>query len=239
MIGRAALVLALAHMAMHSGTSLKIEVLEVTDLEDACVALHVKLHNVVSGLKRQFSNNNGELRKTPVLPLLVTFQWGLEHTLSDTVDMKDKRAALVELRSADTSVERLIASYKTWEASHRSYKLSNDSGILLEVAKTATSLERQVSKMNKFFQAKKRRHEKRLKALRILANASATKSNKDALQREEKLLNKLSEKRVKQFAKMSAAVDAVSNKDPKFLFAFLRAVHDATVDDDLHATAVQ
>jgi len=61
----------------------------------------------------------------------------------------------------------------------------------------------------------------------------------DALQREEKLLIKRSEKRSQQIAKMSSAVDAVSNKDPKFLFAFVRAVHDATVDDDLHATAVQ
>merc|ERR1719410_3246297 len=102
MIGRAALVLAFASMVMRFGTSLKIEVLEATDLEDACVALHVKLHNTVSGLKEQFNNNKGELRKAPVSPLLMKFQRGLEQILSDTVDMKDKRAALAELRSADT-----------------------------------------------------------------------------------------------------------------------------------------
>jgi len=240
MIGRAALVLALGHIAVHLGTSLKIEVLEAADVEDACVALHVKLHNTVSGLKGQFSNNKGELRKAPVSPLLMKFQRDMEQMLSDTAYMKDKRIALAELRSADTSVERLIASYKTWEASNRSHKLSTDSGILLEVTKTATSLETQLSMMKKAFQAKKRRHEKRLKELRILVKVSETKSNKDALQREEKLLNQLSEKRSKQFAKMSSAVAAVSNKDPKFLFAFVRAVHDATVnDDDLHATAVR
>ena len=239
MIGRAALVLAAAHSAVRFGTSLKIEVLEATDLDDACMALHVKLHNTVSGLKGQLSSNKEELKKAPVSPLLVKFQRGLEQMLSDTVNFKDKRAALVELKSADTSVERLIASWKTWEASNRSYKLSTDSGILLEVAKTANSLETQLSKMKRAFQAETRRHEKRLKALRILVSASATKSNMETLQREEKSFNKLSEKRSKQFAKMSSAVDAVSNKDPKFLFAFVRAVHDATVNDDPHATAVQ
>merc|ERR1719461_666920 len=101
-------------MVMRFGTSLKIEVLEATDLEDACVALHVKLHNTVSGLKEQFNNNNGELKKAPVSPLLMKFQRGLEQILSDNVYMTEKRAALAKLKAADSSVERLIASYKTW-----------------------------------------------------------------------------------------------------------------------------
>merc|ERR1719410_1582606 len=195
------LVLTLVHITVHLGTALKTEMLQATDLEDAFVALHVKLHNTVVGLQGQFNNNNGELKKAPVSPLLRKFQRGLEQILSDTVNMKDKRPALAELKSADSSVERLIACYKSWEASHRSYKLSTDSGALLEVAKTATSLDTQISKMKRAFQAKKLGHEKRVKTLRTLVTASASKSNKDALQREEKLLNKLLEKQSQQITK--------------------------------------
>mmetsp|Transcript_55682 Transcript_55682/g.107437 ORF Transcript_55682/g.107437 Transcript_55682/m.107437 type:complete len:111 (+) Transcript_55682:412-744(+) len=77
------------------------------------------------------------------------------------------------------------------------------------------------------FRQKKRNHEKRLKAFKL---------NKDALQRETKSFNKLSEKRSIQFAKIRSAVDAVKKKDATFLYAFAHAVHDATVDDDVHAT---
>ena len=42
-----------------------------------------------------------------------------------------------------------------------------------------------------------------------------------------------------QFAKIRSAVDAVKKNDPNFLFAFVRAVHDATINDDLHATPMQ
>merc|ERR1719410_278395 len=135
------LVLTLVHITVHLGTTLKTEMLQATDLEDAFVALHVKVHNTVVGLQEQFNNNKGELKKAPVSPLLRKFQQGLEQILSDTVNMKDRRSALAELKSADASVERLTATYKTWDASHRSYKLSTDSGILLELSKTATSLE--------------------------------------------------------------------------------------------------
>eukprot|EP00419_Tripos_fusus_P056330 CAMPEP_0172814216 /NCGR_PEP_ID=MMETSP1075-20121228/11118_1 /TAXON_ID=2916 /ORGANISM="Ceratium fusus, Strain PA161109" /LENGTH=224 /DNA_ID=CAMNT_0013654003 /DNA_START=106 /DNA_END=780 /DNA_ORIENTATION=+ len=224
---------------MHSGTALKTEVLRAADVEDAFVALHVKLHSTVAGLREQFNNNNGELRKAPVSPLLVEFQRGLERLLSDTMYIKDQRVALAELRAADASVERLISPYKVWEASHRSYKLSTDSGILLEVAKTGASLKTRLSQMKKAFEAKTRSHAKRLKTLRILVSASATKSSKDALQREEKYFSKLSQRRPKQFAKISSAVDAIGNKDPELLFGFVRAVHDATVSKDLHAMAMQ
>mmetsp|Transcript_55689 Transcript_55689/g.107447 ORF Transcript_55689/g.107447 Transcript_55689/m.107447 type:complete len:240 (+) Transcript_55689:79-798(+) len=239
MIGPARLVLAWILTAMHSGTALKTEVLRAADVEDAFVTLHVKLHSTVAGLREQFNNNNGELRQAPVLPLLGKFQHGLERLLSDTMYTKDRRAALAELRSADASVQRLISSYSTWEASRRSHSLSTDSGILLEVAKVATSLETQLSQMKKAFQARKYSNEKRLKALRILVSASATKSNKDALHREEKYINELSAKRSKQFTKIRSVLDAVNNKDSKLLFGFVRAVHDATVSKDLHAMAMQ
>eukprot|EP00419_Tripos_fusus_P012670 CAMPEP_0172667414 /NCGR_PEP_ID=MMETSP1074-20121228/8405_1 /TAXON_ID=2916 /ORGANISM="Ceratium fusus, Strain PA161109" /LENGTH=237 /DNA_ID=CAMNT_0013483911 /DNA_START=74 /DNA_END=787 /DNA_ORIENTATION=- len=237
MIGHPGLALAWLTIAVHSGTALKTEVLRAADVEDAFVTLHVKLHSTVAGLQEQLNNNNRELRKALVSPLLVEFQRGLERLLSDTMHMKDKRAALAELRSADASLQRLISSYSAWEASHRSYRLSTDSGLLLEVAKTATSLETQLLHMQKAFQTKKRSNEMRLKAMWL--RLSATKSNKDALQREEEYFNKLSAKRSKQFAKIRSAVDAISNKDPKLLFGFVRAVHDATVNDDLHAMAIQ
>lgn len=233
------LVLALAHVAVHVGTALKIEMLQTADLEHEFVALHVKLHNVAAGLREQLKSNNGEIRKAPMLPMLVKFQQGLERTLSDTVYMKEKRVALAELKSADTSLEHLTAPYKNWLASHRSYKLAADSGILLETGKLSSSLETQLSKMEKAFQANKRRQEKRLNSLRIRAAASATKSNKDALKREEASFNKLSTKRAYQFAKIRTAVAAAKSKDPSFLFAFVHAVHSATVDDNVHAVALQ
>jgi len=238
MICRGTMVLALAHVAVHLGTALKIEPLRTPDVEHELVALHVKLHNTVAGLRQQL-NNNGELRKAPVLPMLIKFQKGLEQILSDTVYMTNKRDALAELRSADSSVERLITPYTTWEASHHTYKMVSDAGILLEANKTASSLETQISKMEKAFRVKKRRHEKRLKALRIHVSASATKLNNGALEREEKSFNKLLGKHSMYFAKMRSAVDAVKKKDPNVLFAFVRAVHDATVNDDLHATPIQ
>merc|ERR1719232_966378 len=103
MIGRAVLALVLAHVA----SGLKTEEFQASDLEQAFVALHVKLHNTAGGLREQLKT--GEMRKAPVLPLLVKFNQGLEQILSDTVYMKDKRAALVELRSADSSVEQILS----------------------------------------------------------------------------------------------------------------------------------
>eukprot|EP00419_Tripos_fusus_P052411 CAMPEP_0172800524 /NCGR_PEP_ID=MMETSP1075-20121228/2650_1 /TAXON_ID=2916 /ORGANISM="Ceratium fusus, Strain PA161109" /LENGTH=232 /DNA_ID=CAMNT_0013638453 /DNA_START=94 /DNA_END=792 /DNA_ORIENTATION=+ len=230
------LVLATAHVAVHVSTALKIEARLTADLEHEFKALHVKVHSIVAGLREQLRNDNGEMRKAPVLPMLIEFQQKLQRTLSDTVYMKDKHAALAELTSVDNSVERLITPYNNWVAAHRSYKLATDSGILLE--ETASSLDTRLSKMEKAFQAKKNSHEKRLGALRILARVSASKPNKDALQREEESFNKLSQKWSKQHAKMRSALDAVKKKDTNFVFAFMRAVHDATVNDDLHASAV-
>eukprot|EP00419_Tripos_fusus_P031071 CAMPEP_0172780490 /NCGR_PEP_ID=MMETSP1074-20121228/202956_1 /TAXON_ID=2916 /ORGANISM="Ceratium fusus, Strain PA161109" /LENGTH=260 /DNA_ID=CAMNT_0013617467 /DNA_START=91 /DNA_END=874 /DNA_ORIENTATION=- len=258
------LVLATAHVAVHVSTALKIEARLTADLEHEFKALHVKVHSIVAGLREQLRNDNGEMRKAPVLPMLIEFQQKLQRTLSDTVYMKDKHAALAELTSVDNSVERLITPYNNWVAAHRSYKLATDSGILLEetthyalqqlggcasflklatdsgilLEETASSLDTRLSKMEKAFQAKKNSHEKRLGALRILARVSASKPNKDALQREEESFNKLSQKWSKQHAKMRSALDAVKKKDTNFVFAFMRAVHDATVNDDLHASAV-
>merc|ERR1719150_3072414 len=204
----------------------------MTDVEKDFVARHVKLHSTVVGLKEQLNRNKGELRKAAVSSMVRKFQRELEGILSDTVHMQDRSAALAELRSAQGSVNRLMLPYKTWEAANRSYKLATDSGILLEADKAATSLDKQLSKMEKAFQAKKQQHGKRAEALRIRASASATKANKEALEREDERFNKLSVERSAQFAEMRSAVDAVKKRDPSLLFSFVRAVHDAAANDD-------
>jgi len=237
MIGRTALLLVLTNGAVHLATALKIEAVRTTDLEKEFVALHVKLHSTVVGLKQQLKQHSREMRKAAESPMILKFQRVLERILSDTVHMKDRGAALAELRSADGSVNRLITPYKTWEAANRSYKLAPDTGILLEADNTASSLNTQLSKMEKAFQAKQKQHEKRSQAFRLCVSASATKSNKDALEREDETFNKLSNERSTQFAEMRSAVDAVKRRDPIFLFSFVRTVHDATVNDDSHAEA--
>eukprot|EP00419_Tripos_fusus_P026305 CAMPEP_0172725164 /NCGR_PEP_ID=MMETSP1074-20121228/87730_1 /TAXON_ID=2916 /ORGANISM="Ceratium fusus, Strain PA161109" /LENGTH=234 /DNA_ID=CAMNT_0013551869 /DNA_START=80 /DNA_END=784 /DNA_ORIENTATION=+ len=232
--------LAVALVAVDLATALKVEVLPKTVLEKEFVDLHVKLHSTVAGLREQFKNNNkGETSKPELSPMILQFQRGLQRILSDTVRMEDKGAALAELRSADGSVNKLINSYKTWQAANRSHKFKPDSAILLEADKAASSLEKQLSKMEKSFQVKKHNHEQRAKTLGMFVSASATKSNKDALEREDKSFNKLSKERSTQFAKIRSAVEAVRQRDSKFLFSFVRTVHDATVDDDCHAAAAQ
>jgi len=239
MIRRTVLLLALASGAGHVATALKIEAVRTTDLQKEFVALHVKLHSTAVGLREQLRSIKKDLKKEVVSQLIMKFQQRLERILSDTVHIKDKGAALKELRFADGSVNRLVLPYTTWEAAKRSYKLATDNGIFLEANKTASALDRQLSKMEKIFQAKKRKHEQRLESLKIRAEASATKSNVNTMKREETAFNKLIEARSAQFAKMRSAVDAVKKKDPNVLFSFAQAVHDAVVNDDCHAPDTQ
>merc|ERR1719336_2566347 len=112
MIGRTTLLLALTNGAVHVATALKIEAVRTTDLEKEFVALHVKLHSTVVGLKEQLKQHNKELKKAAESPMIMKFQRVLEQTLSDTVHMKDRGAALVELRSSDGRLNRLLTPYK-------------------------------------------------------------------------------------------------------------------------------